>query len=364
MRWFACLVMALGCLTSCKFREVEREIGYKGRARVHPWLAAERFIEKRGYSLRSEISWTAPEAEDVWIIPAPVLSNESYTGRIGTWIREGGHLIVLVEHTRAEVNDWHDFHSTPEFEKALHEFLERSGLELTKTKSKARSVKFEGESYKVDSESSFAIAKSGGKPAAFASIRSGYGRLTVVTDARMFRNRWIDQRQHAALLDALVRWNSEGGTVGIMRGSEVSLWALLGKYLWPVIVGLAVWIALWLWRGFSRFGPIESAETPQELRGYSHHLEALGDFQWRLDRAASLLGPLREQIVETGQRTAIAAGRRDDDFFAFLADRAGIPRERVFRALAEPAPSDSTVLAQTTADLQKLLTVLHQPLPT
>ena len=97
------------------------------------------------------------------------------------------------------------------------------------------------------------------------------------------------------------------------------------------------------------------------LRGYEHHLEALGDFQWRLDRAASLLAPLREQIVELGQRTSVRAGRRDDDFFQFLADRAGLPRERVFRALAEAAPADSAILTRTTADLQQLLKVLNHP---
>jgi hypothetical protein len=88
-------------------------------------------------------------------------------------------------------------------------------------------------------------------------------------------------------------------------------------------------------------------------------LEALGDFQWRLDRAAALLVPLRAQVVERGQRLAVRSGRRDDDFFQFLADRAGLPRERVFRALAEAAPPDSGVLTRTAADLQRLLNILH-----
>ena len=119
------------------------------------------------------------------------------------------------------------------------------------------------------------------------------------------------------------------------------------------------WSLLWLWKNLSRFGPLEAADAPPTLRGYEHHLEALGDFQWRLDRAASLLAPLREQIVELGQRISVRAGRRDEDFFQFLADRAGLPRERVFRALAEAAPADSAILTRTTADLQQLLQVLH-----
>lgn len=364
MRLLVWLVFPLLVLGSCDYREVEREIGYKGRARVHPWLAAERFVAAMGYPVRPEISWTAPDEEAVWLVPAAVLSNSSYTRRMELWIREGGHLILLVEHTQPEVNDWGRFPSSPEFPEALHDFLGRARLELVRHDSKAAAVEFDGRKFKVDSQSEFSIRPMGGGEQAFASVRWGAGRVSVVTDARMFRNRWIDQREHAALLDALAGWNAGAGAVGFMRGAEVSFWALLAEHLWPALVGLGVWILLWLWRGFARFGPVESSEPVQELRGYSHHLEALGDFQWRLDRAASLLAPLREQIVETGQRTALASGRRDDDFFGFLAERAGLPRDRVFRALAEPAPSDSTVLTQTTADLQRLLAVLHPLEPT
>ena len=42
------LVMALAlALTACEYTEVEREIGYKGKARINPWLAAERFVARR-----------------------------------------------------------------------------------------------------------------------------------------------------------------------------------------------------------------------------------------------------------------------------------------------------------------------------
>jgi hypothetical protein len=97
------------------------------------------------------------------------------------------------------------------------------------------------------------------------------------------------------------------------------------------------------------------------MRGYEYHLEALGHFQWRLDRAVSLLAPLRQQVAELGQRTSARVGRRDEDYHQFLADRAGLPRERVDRALADGAPADPAILTRTAADLQLLLKVLHHP---
>ena len=161
------------------------------------------------------------------------------------------------------------------------------------------------------------------------------------------------------MLDALVRASGYDGNIGFTRGSALSLWKLLRDHLWPVLAGLGGLILLWLWKNFSRFGPLEAASGASTLRGYDHHLEALGDFQWRLDRAAALLAPLRAQIVERGQRMSQRSGHRDDDFFQFLATLADLPRESVFRALAESAPADSAVLTRTTADLQRLLHVLH-----
>jgi hypothetical protein len=211
----------------------------------------------------------------------------------------------------------------------------------------------------VDTKSSSSVALEGEEPGVFASVKNLDGRVTVLTDARIFRNRWIADKQHAELLEALIESTEYEGAVAFLRGSGLSLWGLLGKHLWPVLVALGCLIGLWLWKNLTRFGPLEAAEGVSTLRGYEHHLEALGDFQWRLDRATGLLAPLRCQIIERGQRISVRAGKRDEDFFQFLADRADLPRERVFRALAEAAPADTFTLTRTSADLQKLLQVLH-----
>ena len=356
-------------LTACDYKEVKREIGYKGKARINPWLAAERFTETMGRDTRSVIAWTAPEwHEAVWLMPAVALSNESFTRRMEAWVREGGHLILLVEHADAEINDWSKYSPMPELQPALLGMLTRSAIHLDESgasgaDTKPKEIEFDGVTYKVSAESTASVAVRGDKPGVFASEKVEDGRITVLTDGRLFRNRWISDHEHAALLDALIYATADDGTVGFMRGSGLSLWKMLMNHLWPVLLALGVWLLVWLWKNLTRFGPVESADIPSELRGYEHHLEALGDFQWRQDRAASLLAPLREQVVELGQRTSMRVGRRDDDFFHFLADRAGIPRERVFRALAEAAPADPAILTRTTADLQQLLKVLHNPIP-
>ncbi len=350
-------------LSACDYTEVKREIGYKGKARINPWLAAERFAARYDGEVRSLAAWTAPEFEDaVWIVPASVLSNASFTRQIEDWVEEGGHLVLLIEHADAETNDWSDDPVEPSLEPALVEMLARAGIEVSewkKTKEPVTEIELDGEPFEVAASSKTRVAPDGGEPGVFASVSSGDGRMTVLTDGRLFRNRWIGDKDHAALLEALILATEYEGNIGFVRGSGLSLWGLLGKYLWPVLIGLGVLTLFWLWKNFTRFGPLEAADGASTLRGYEHHLEALGDFQWRLDRAAALLVPLRTQIVELGQRMTVRSGRRDDDFFQFLADRAGLPRERVFRALAEAAPADSAILTRTAADLQQLLKVLH-----
>lgn len=364
MRFLLGAAVAALALNACDYVEVERETGYKGKARVNPWLAAERYAQRKGLEVKSVISWTAPEWEDAtWLMPAAVLSNESFVRRVSDWVNEGGHLILVVEHATSDRNDWSTYPEETIVEPPLLRMLENEGITLEMKPSggevTSESIRFDGRTYKVDAASDCSVKAGNRKPGVFASRESGDGRITVVTDGRIFRNRWIGDLDHAALFDALVFATDYEGSIGFMRGTGLSFFAMLGQYLWPFLLGLGAWVLFWLWRNFRRFGPVETATTAPVLRGYEHHLEALGDFQWRRDRAVSLLAPLREQVVELGQRASHRAGRRDADFFQYLADLSGIPREQVFRALAEPAPSDAMILTRTTADLQLLLQLLQ-----
>ncbi len=355
--------IALLFLTACDYREVEREIGYKGKARVNPWLAAERFIGRLGHETQPVISWTEPDYGDaVWIVPASIPSNVSFTRSMEEWVRDGGHLILLVERTDSATNDWRGRHAPPSIEQALTDMLRRAGISLeTSGNARAREIVFQGTSYKVDAESDAVVSIKDEKGGVFASTECGDGRITVVTDGRIFRNRWIGERDHAALLAALVDAGDIAGSVGIARDSGLSFWSLLRGHLSPILLAGALCLLLWLWRNMSRFGPVESAAPPPVSRGYEHHLEALGHFHWKLDHAAALLARSRAQVAEFGHRSSLAAGSSENALHSFLAERADLPPERVARALSDDAPRDPNAFTQITADLQKLLATLHQP---
>lgn len=352
--WVACV--ALLCLAGCNRKEVEREIGYKGKARVNPWLAAERFIEKSGIEVKAVISWTEPTYdESVWMMPAAVLDHERFVSRMEDWAENGGHLILLVERATASVGDWSNTRFELVIADELQSLLKRADITLeTSGGASAEEIDFLGTSFRVDAASAAVVSSGENDGGVFVSEEYGEGRITVITDSRMFRNRWIDQDDHAALLAALIDVNGSTGTVGIMRGAELSFWKLLAEHLSPLLIGLLVWLVIWLWQNMSRFGPVEQESMVAASRGYEHHLEAIGHFHWKLDHAAALIAPLREHVMDAGQRVLSHSGSGAGDRFQFLAERAGLPLERVARALSDEVPSDANSLALVTSDLQQL----------
>jgi len=358
---FLTIALFLSFVSCNEYDEVEREVGYKGKARLNPWLAAEKFAKRYGHRVKSSVGWKNPEdADSTWIMPISVLSNKTYVDHAEQWMRNGGHLILIVEYA-SPGDDWKDYRSiVPEIQPPLQQMLDDAKVKIEATGGgSAGKILFEGKDYPVSANSTSSVADGKKKAGVFVSKQVGYGRLTVLTDGRILRNRWISDQNHAGLLNALMDSSRSTGSVGFMRGSGLSLWDMVMEHLWPILIALTALIILWLWKSLVRFGPVEPAVPVRLLRGYDHHLEALGDFQWRLDKASSLLAPIRALIVERGQRMSARVGRRDDDFFGFLAERSDIPRDRVFRALTEHAPADPAILTRTTADLQRLLQVIN-----
>src|SRR5690606_6228297 len=138
---------------------------------------------------------------------------------------------------------------------------------------------------------------------------------------RPIRNRYIGDHEHATLLLALAEASPYGGTITFVRNASLSFWKLLWERGWPAVVVLLVLVVLWLWKNLPRFGPLDSLETESGLRAYDHHLEALGDFHWRLDRGEGLLRPLRDGLLERAHRLALTTGQAEVDVFALMAER-------------------------------------------
>jgi hypothetical protein len=339
-----------------------RDVGYKGKARLDAYLAAERFLERYGYTVESRPGWPDLEHDAAMlIVPASVLSTETYVREVSGWVAQGGHLLCLIDNAESHIDDWSNygrFHEDEELVPApLEKWLKSMQLEVSRApetaKRKAERLTLSGETYEIFAESTAGVAAFGATPAVFGQSQYGHGLITVMTDARPFRNRYISDHEHAAILLALADQSPVEGRVIVVRDAALSLWSLLWRHAWPALIGLLALTVFWLWKNMPRFGPLRREEGRSNLRDYDHHLEALGDFQWRLDRGQAMLRPLRESVLERAQRISGAA-HKEVDLFGWIGERTGLGRERAERAMTHERPADGSAFTRVIADLQTI----------
>jgi len=385
-------------LTGCgDYIEEEREVGYRGKARLDPFLAAERFLERHGRNVEVDRSWPkADHSVAIMVMPASMLEAKGYVEEVRHWVARGGHLICLFTWASPLKNDWNSFpERPPELSKPLADWLRRAGWRL-KEKAKgevpewfvveataeekdkknggkaeetpAKRIEtdewvFDGQKFRVSKFGSRLFAPIGAKtggdgkdPEAFRRFVTGpygKGRLTLVADARPFRSRYIGEEDHAPLLAAMSR-ASRPGKVVVVLGTDVSFWRLVWANGWTVILALAALTVFWLWRSLPRFGPPEANVRIDDWRDYRRHLDAVGGFFWRTDRGQSLLTPLRNEVLERLRRRRAVASA-ETDLPALAASLSGLSADRVRQALDEDIRHDPASFTRTTADLQKLL---------
>lgn len=355
-----CLLLA-ACGGPTTTRKVET--GYRGKAKLDAYLAAARLLERMDYTVVNQPGWPRLQQVAVMLAPASVLSTNAAVREVEKWVEDGGHLICLVERAESYHDDWWQYGSGADRDEAIPEALDDWFKELRlqvgdgeNGKVTATELQVDGDDYEVAAESYYGVRDGEKDPTPFAQAEIGEGIVTVMMDARPFRNRYIGDSDHAELLLALVEMSPYWGDVAFLRDGGISLWSMLWRHGWPALLGLAAVTVFWLWKNMPRFGPMEREEEANLQRDYDHHLEALGDFQWRLDRGAALLRPLRESLLERAQRSG---GQQHGDLFEWLALRSGMTRERAERAMTHERPADATSFSRVVADLQKL----HLSLP-
>jgi hypothetical protein len=359
MRRLLILLTGVLLLAQCgdKTVEVEREVGYRGKARVNPYLAFERYVERRiAQPLVVKQSWVEPGyGHGMVILSSSLLSSELSLKQMRNWVEEGGHAVFLFDHADMQESEWSMFSQDTEVPDALKKLMQDMGLDVEEngaSQSYSEVVLYE-ETYKVKLNAKVRLLDEKKNPQAVLTREWGEGLVTFVSDARLMRNREIDQEQHIDVLSNLLTWRRDGDIL-MLRGVGISFFGLLWQKGWMVLLALAVWIIAWLMRHMPRFGPVQSGLREDQIRAYDHHLEMIGDFHWRLDRGASLLQPLRAEAQDFCHQWQVRHGHLDEGLFEVMAERAELPVERVQRAMTEFSPRDQVIFTRAVADLQQI----------
>jgi hypothetical protein len=276
-----------------------------------------------------------------------------------SWVQDGGHLVVGVERPFA-----HD---------ALLDLLGVSA-QADDSVFKADEVQLpDGTRLRVDLGPSPRLHdKKGAASWSYAShgaihmlqIPYEEGVVTVLSTFRPFRNEAIGRLDHAELLWRLAGSHGQPLDVWLVRHLDLqSLPRWLLAHAMPVLVALAVFLLLALWRVMLRFGPLQPNPAP-DRRSLVEHLSAMGRFYSMQRQLAKLIQIVRQDGLDL--LAARAPETRGQDGAARLKTAARLtglrPRE-LLQAFTVPAATghDFTLAVRVLAAFRRQLTPSTTP---
>ena len=337
--WLAFLLLA-GC---GEYEEREKEVGYKGLARVNRFLAAERFASEMGLKASSYAGAPSlpPSPQATVVLPAESLLNVGDLDVMSDWIDEGGHLITYLAVDRKQGMSLTGWSEEPAFQAFLDYFelgFEKLENETWEKKDRAEDDESEwfafggrhfdevelwnGRVYETDFNSRYLLFDTelqGVDERVIQTYEYGLGHLTVLSSAELFTNRFIGKEEHATLLWDVLSLG-EGKEVWFVHSTRLSFFKLLWMRAPHAVITLIVVIILLVWWASRGFGPkfIRGTNPSANLDG---HLEASGAFFRKHGAEMEVLGYLRGKLLRTiaratnqpfnlGAEELVAAGQK------------------------------------------------------
>lgn len=184
-----------------------------------------------------------------------------------------------------------------------------------------------------------------------ARVVVGTGSVTVL-NAAPFGNRDLTTMDHGKLF---------AGATGLRRGDRIaflseeehlSLLGLIWLYGAPVVMLFVALLALLLWRGGVRFGPLAAA-TDTARRSLAEQIRGTGQFAMRLGDGKALHAAAIRALHEAARRRVPHyESLPHDERIAAIADKCGLDRDALATAINHTGPRRAAELAHTIALLE------------
>lgn len=388
------LILCFFCSSCQKTEKKRRTLGYQGKAKSNPFLAAERLLNKEGFQASSEHGFGKLDVETaVLFLPTSSLNTVGRAKRAMDWVLGGGHLVVMLDGGEMGGNDfvvtpvgsfWNDDTVTgvdylldelgvqyssgdaKVYKKldssALDDWEEMKERERVLLGSKEGRMNLgEGElvlnywteksfTYEVWSDGDYGSGGSDKNNHRYLSLLYGAGRVSLLADARPLRNRYLAYGDHAEFLVALTEL-SRSGKVVFSSGDGDGFFSMLWRHFKMAVIGLLVVVLFWLWRHLPRYGP-EQDIGEGNTREFTEQLRGVGRFLWHHKRDDALLGSLRAHM---NRALSLHPGVSDEGVFEKIATMTGLPVESVIEAMTRERITEPGVMVRVTQNLQKIL---------
>jgi len=295
-----------------KYEEVDK--GYQGEALSNPFLAAEYFLRRMGQKTQ-KVQLFAEQtfelgASDTLFIPGKRVSyNQKRSEYLLDWTRQGGHLIITGKAFQDDEYRFRDYILDAVAMELSWHIEEDESLEEDEPVN--LDIEDEDDFWQIDFVNYQVISyRPGFNLEVLWSITNnaklhavqvafGDGRVTLLSDTKMFRNDYIDQYDHAAFLYTLSNDQAQTLNDGVFYYSlfedQIGLFNWLWKYAQALVISFVIFLILALWMMIPRFGPLINVEQPVSRR-FVDHLRASGNYHWRQGHYSRLIREVRKQL--------------------------------------------------------------------
>lgn len=297
-----------------EYRIEEVDQGFQGEALTNPYLAAEYFLRNMGQKSEKIKLFVDTQKQlennDTLLVPS---SRIAFDNRRSTqlleWVEAGGHLIITGKPYLEDESNIRD-HILDK----LGLYIERRALKEGQDQDEQPvnlDIEDDDDFWQVDFDDYLVVSFAekfdqdiiwtivDNDRIHAVQLRLGDGRLTLMSDIRMFRNDYIESYDHAAFLYELTKDQLSSAEAGTFYYSLYEDYISLIKWLWdnaqPLIISILFIIIIVLWMLIPRFGPLINIHQPIRRR-FLEHLSASGNYHWRQGHYARLLTEVRKQL--------------------------------------------------------------------
>jgi hypothetical protein len=337
-----------------------------GEALTNPFYAVQRFAEALGARTAWDRVLATPPSTDSVI----VLSTwhwDLIAGRreaLERWVESGGRLVVdrtltggedEFEHWSGVGREYRVDH-TEETARADRDFCgsfqeEQNGTPSSGSRDRRYSMcDLDGISFLTSKQTAvWALRDASGIQAVRVAV--GRGRVTVI-NATPFRERSLFDGDHGWLFTAATEMRRGDEVHFMSEDAHPSLLALLWRHGAPAVMLTLVLVALVLWRGGVRFGPLAAAPDAAR-RSLVEQIRGTGQFVLRHGGGRSLHAASVRALDEAAtRRVPTYASLSPDERAAALARLTGIDRDALAGALQHVGGSRSHELRNAIALLE------------
>jgi len=313
------LLVAFYVVANTEWGEVEVPTPLLGEAAANPFYAVQKLVETLGATSerRESLGDTSNRAIVVlstwgWDI------DQARRVELERWVESGGRLVVDaalisgsdsfetwsgIRHETEEPDEDADLFEAPEIVEPCRS-LDATGAEIAADAPIERyeACNFDPASwFETTEEPLWALSDDGFLVVARVAV--GQGTVTTVNGVP-FVYREIFEGDHAELFAAAAGLRAGDHVVFMTEADVASLPVLVWRYGAPVVAVLALWIALALWRGWTRFGPLV-APSERARRSLAEQILGTGRFALRVGGGAALAAAARRALHEAAARRIV-----------------------------------------------------------